>query len=259
MTPSDTQSLILREAAQHKAGLAPLPKLPAAARSAVFRSILKTGLLAELPAPAEHVGRAWRQDEAGAWIALRITDVGCAAIGLETLQTNQEAAVAPAAPDVAQLGAEAPGSIDSPPQRSEAASLPQHASPRRANLRDAAAAVLSAWDASQPLDSALASLRAILAGRPARAPRAADTSRRPREGTKQAAVLALLRRPEGATVAQVVEATGRAPHTVRGFFAGLRTGHGIEVTVLERVRQVGPNKIGAKGSYSVYQIAAVPA
>ncbi|MGK7867675.1 DUF3489 domain-containing protein [Falsiroseomonas sp. E2-1-a20] len=83
--------------------------------------------------------------------------------------------------------------------------------------------------------------------------------RRPREGTKQAAVLALLRRPEGATVAQVVEATGWAPHTVRGFFAGLRTRHGIEVTVLERVRQVGPNNTGAKGSYSVYQIAAVTA
>jgi hypothetical protein len=72
-------------------------------------------------------------------------------------------------------------------------------------------------------------------------------------------VLALLRRPQGATVAQVVEATGWAPHTVRGFFAGLRTRRGIEVTVLERVRRVGPNKTGARGSYSVYQVAAVTA
>jgi hypothetical protein len=31
------------------------------------------------------------------------------------------------------------------------------------------------------------------------------------------------------------------------------------VTVLERVRQAGSNKTGAKGSYSVYQITAVTA
>jgi hypothetical protein len=30
---------------------------------------------------------------------------------------------------------------------------------------------------------------------------------------------------------------------------------GLAVAVLERVRQVGPNKQGAKGSYSVYRIA----
>jgi hypothetical protein len=41
---------------------------------------------------------------------------------------------------------------------------------------------------------------------------------------------------------------------VRGFFAGLKK-RGIEVTVLERVRQVGPNKEGARGSYSVHTIA----
>jgi hypothetical protein len=67
-------------------------------------------------------------------------------------------------------------------------------------------------------------------------------------------VLALLRRPEGATVAQIAEATGWANHTVRGFFAGLKK-RSIEVTVLDRVRQVGPNKQGAKGSYTIYRIA----
>jgi hypothetical protein len=47
---------------------------------------------------------------------------------------------------------------------------------------------------------------------------------------------------------------GRANHTVRGFFAGLKK-RSIEVTVLERVRQVGPNEQGAKGSYSIYRVA----
>jgi hypothetical protein len=61
----------------------------------------------------------------------------------------------------------------------------------------------------------------------------------------------MLRRPEGATVAQVAEATGWANHTVRGFFAGLKK-RGIEVSVLERVRQAAPGKEGAKGSYTVY-------
>jgi hypothetical protein len=56
----------------------------------------------------------------------------------------------------------------------------------------------------------------------------------------------MLRRPEGATVAQIAEETGWALHTVRGFFAGLKKkGHAVEV--MERVRQVGPNKEGARG------------
>jgi hypothetical protein len=30
---------------------------------------------------------------------------------------------------------------------------------------------------------------------------------------------------------------------------------GIQVTTLERVRMVGPNKEGAKGSFTIYQVA----
>lgn len=46
--------------------------------------------------------------------------------------------------------------------------------------------------------------------------------------TKTAAVLALLRREEGATLAELVEATGWLPHTTRAALTGLRKkGHAI--------------------------------
>ncbi len=124
----------------------------------------------------------------------------------------------------------------------------------RPSLRDAARAVLAAWDATdQPgLAGTLDALRAAL---PVRAPAPRSTAPRPpRPNTKQAQVLALLRRPEGASGPALIEATGWAPHTVRGFLAGLAR-KGIALTVLERVRQVGPNQAGARGSYSIYRIA----
>ena len=43
---------------------------------------------------------------------------------------------------------------------------------------------------------------------------------RTRENTKQAQIIAMLQRPEGATISQIVEVTGWQPHTVRGTFAG---------------------------------------
>ena len=43
---------------------------------------------------------------------------------------------------------------------------------------------------------------------------------RTRENSKQAEVIRMLQRPEGATVQQICEATGWQAHTVRGTFAG---------------------------------------
>jgi len=48
----------------------------------------------------------------------------------------------------------------------------------------------------------------------------AEAKPRTREHSKQAAVIQMLRRPEGATVKQLCEATGWQAHTVRGTFAG---------------------------------------
>ena len=43
---------------------------------------------------------------------------------------------------------------------------------------------------------------------------------RTRENSKQAEVVRMLQRPEGATISQICEATGWQQHTVRGTFAG---------------------------------------
>ena len=46
------------------------------------------------------------------------------------------------------------------------------------------------------------------------------SERKTRDGTKQALVIEMLRRPEGATLAEIVEATSGASPTTRGFLAG---------------------------------------
>jgi hypothetical protein len=63
----------------------------------------------------------------------------------------------------------------------------------------------------------------------------------------------LLKRPEGATVEQIAAATGWQHHTVRGAISGAlkkKLGLIVEAT---RIREVGPNKTGAKGS-TIYRI-----
>jgi hypothetical protein len=247
---SPTQTQILTAATDHAVGLAASPpELPVAARTAVFRSMLNSGLLEEVPAPADHPELAWRQEGDGSWIALRITEAGRRAVGIgpEPLKGVDEAARGEHAEGVLVLS---PAAQEAPLVASTTPAVPS-------TLRAAATALLAAWDAGEERSAlpAIDALRAALGSRssPTRPARSLGASRIPREGTKQQAVLTLLHRIEGATVAQIMDATGWAPHTVRGFFAGLkRKGHTVEG--LERVRRVGPGKHGAKGSYSVYRI-----
>jgi hypothetical protein len=54
---------------------------------------------------------------------------------------------------------------------------------------------------------------------------------RTRDNSKQAQVIAMLKRPEGATISQICEATGWQQHTVRGTFAGaFKKKLGLEIT-----------------------------
>jgi len=62
-------------------------------------------------------------------------------------------------------------------------------------------------------------------------PDSAPKPRTPREGTKQAKLIAMLRAPEGATIEKIMAATGWQSHTIRGAMAGaLKKKLRLEVT-----------------------------
>ena len=57
--------------------------------------------------------------------------------------------------------------------------------------------------------------------------------------TKQATVLAMLRRQDGASIPEIVDATGWQPHSARGFLAGaVKRRLGIEV-----ISEKGPDGV----------------
>ena len=74
--------------------------------------------------------------------------------------------------------------------------------------------------APAPLDTDPEVEVAVAAAEASWAKERAEAKPRTREHSKQAIVIQMLRRPEGATVKQLCEATGWQAHTVRGTFAG---------------------------------------
>ena len=100
---------------------------------------------------------------------------------------------------------------------------------RRARHRaDGAPAAAAQAARRAPADQGRRARSAAAAGAPQRRRVA---RRQAREGTKQALLVDLLGRAEGATIAEIVAATGWQPHTVRGAFAGaLKKRLGLTVT-----------------------------
>jgi predicted ArsR family transcriptional regulator len=83
---------------------------------------------------------------------------------------------------------------------------------------------------------------------------ATDATRTARTPTKQALMIELLKRPEGATIEQMAAATGWQHHTIRGAISGaLKKKLSLTVETI-RTRAVGPDKAGAKRSSTVYRI-----
>ena len=196
---SDTQSIILSAAAQRADGnLLPLPgSLRGGAATKVVGALLARGLIREQitdnPRKADAaMNTIWRNLDDGRGVLLVITAAGAEAIGTE-----------PAA--VPYAFNEGTNSAGEP-----AAGVP-----------------------TGPNDAPV-EVPAERRGRPRKAaPTSADVAPAPktRDGTKQAQVIAMLRRKQGATIAQIVEATDWRSHTIRGFFAAaLKKKLGLEVT-----------------------------
>jgi len=152
-----------------------------------------------------------------------ITSEGMAAIGVEA--NDADADTAPTSAE-----ADSPGDAPAPATEANGAAMP-------AKGKGKAKATKAAPPNSEP----------EAAGEP-------TTKPTPRTGTKQALMIELLKRPEGATVEQIAAATGWQHHTIRGAISGAlkkKLGLTVEAT---RTREVGPNKTGAKGSSTVYRI-----
>jgi len=221
---SDTQAVILSAAAQRDDGaVLPLPetlKIKGGAVDKVLGSLKAKGLIDHQGAP-----RGDNQPP------LRITRAGLQAIGVETEDDASEGAT--------------PGNTG-------------------ATSADTAA---QATDAAAPVTEADAAVTPAKGDAKARAAKAKSTKPEkaapadkptPRAGTKQAQMIELLKRPEGATVEQIAEATGWQHHTIRGAISGAlkkKLGLTVEAT---RTREVGPNRSGAKGSTTVYRIVGSP-
>jgi len=88
-------------------------------------------------------------------------------------------------------------------------------------------------------------LKTVVAIRDNAAKAAASKSPTQRAGTKQAQVIAMLRRPEGATIAEIVVATGWMPHTARGAISG----------VLKKKLRLPITATKVDGRGMIYQIA----
>jgi hypothetical protein len=213
---SDTQLVILSAAAQRDHGaVLPLPETLKIKGGAVDK------VLRSLKAKGliDHQG-APRGDDPP---PLRITQSGLQAIGVETEDDAPEGAT-PA--DTGTTGAVAG------PQASEAAAVSTQADGTPTPAKTGKA------PKSKPKVTESAS-----ADKPT-----------PRAGTKQALMIEMLKRPEGATLEQIAAATGWQHHTIRGAISGALKKKLQLMVEATRTREVGPNKTGVRGSSTVYRI-----
>ncbi len=165
MTLTGTQLAILHAAADHPAGLATPPTLlPPAPRAAVAKALLKASLLAAAEADdTADPALAWKLD--GAQVLLAITEAGRAMVVTEAEPqpdlpgTGPQAEAAPHEMTDAAIEHELDLQQEALDAENAAAEAQEPALPRQ-SLREAALALLAAWDAQTALEAPVAALRA---------------------------------------------------------------------------------------------------
>ncbi len=200
---SDTQLVVLAAACQRPdRNLLPLPAhLKGGAQGKVVASLIGKGLVEEAAAgPGEPV---WREAEDGSRTTLRATDAAFQALGIEKEDGGASQDDAGGAP------IDGSGAVHT--TADQQADTPAAA----ATGGDGADAETGEPD---PADSAPTSPVACRV-------------RKSRPDTKQAQLVAMLQRPDGASLDEIVAATGWQAHTVRGAVAGaLKKKLGLTVT-----------------------------
>lgn len=200
MALSDTQLVVLSAACRRPhANVYPLPlKLPGGAAVKVLESLLKKGLIEEVEAEREDT--VWREHRTRGRLTLRATQASFEALGI-TEAVDHDATVSPVGEcDAAVRSTQAHG------DETSVAGAGEEACKDSATDDSVGETGADAGAASAELtDEAGGGKRA---------------QRRTRTGTKQAKLIAMLTRPEGATIAEIATAFAWQSHTVRGAIAG---------------------------------------